>query len=447
MTDDLLARLRGVVGDARRADRPGRGGGVPHRLARRLPRARRWPCVRPGSTAEVAEVVRALPRAAGVAVVPQGGNTGLCGGAVPDDSGTPGRAVARPHAPHARRRPRQPHDHRRGGRRRWQRCRRRPRRPAGSSRCRLGAEGSCTIGGNLSTNAGGTAVLRYGNDARPGARARGRAARRPRLGRAARPAQGQHRLRPQAALHRRRGHAGHHHRRRAEALPGRARGRRRWWRCATCRRPRSSCSASLREPPATRSSDSSSCRATAWTSSLRHMPGARDPLPGPPAGTCWSSSPDRRGAALDAHARGGARRARRRAGLASTPSSPQSPAQRAGLWALRESIPEAQKATARVKHESRAGRRVPEFVERTGRAAQRAFPGSGSSPSATSATATCTTTCGRRRGRQASCPRRGGQPHRLRRGRRLGGSISAEHGLGRPKARRPAATRATSSWS
>src|SRR3546814_15013233 len=27
----------------------------------------------------------------------------------------------------------------------------------------LGAEGSCTIGGNLATNAGGIAVLRYGN--------------------------------------------------------------------------------------------------------------------------------------------------------------------------------------------------------------------------------------------------------------------------------------------
>src|SRR5204862_1138675 len=27
----------------------------------------------------------------------------------------------------------------------------------------LAAEGSCTIGGNVSTNAGGTAVLRYGN--------------------------------------------------------------------------------------------------------------------------------------------------------------------------------------------------------------------------------------------------------------------------------------------
>lgn len=39
--------------------------------------------VRPGSTAEVAEVVRACAEA-GIAVVPQGGNTGLVGGAVPD---------------------------------------------------------------------------------------------------------------------------------------------------------------------------------------------------------------------------------------------------------------------------------------------------------------------------------------------------------------------------
>ncbi|MFX6794047.1 FAD-binding oxidoreductase, partial [Acinetobacter baumannii] len=28
---------------------------------------------------------------------------------------------------------------------------------------RIGSEGACPIGGNLSTNAGGTAVLRYGN--------------------------------------------------------------------------------------------------------------------------------------------------------------------------------------------------------------------------------------------------------------------------------------------
>jgi FAD/FMN-containing dehydrogenase len=36
----------------------------------------------------------------------------------------------------------------------------------------LAAEGSCTLGGNLATNAGGTQVLRYGNarDAVPGPR-------------------------------------------------------------------------------------------------------------------------------------------------------------------------------------------------------------------------------------------------------------------------------------
>lgn len=56
---------------------------------------------------------------AGVAVVSQGGNTGLCGGAVPDSCG---RQVV----------------------------------------LSLGAEGSCTIGGNLATNAGGMGVLPYG---------------------------------------------------------------------------------------------------------------------------------------------------------------------------------------------------------------------------------------------------------------------------------------------
>ena len=53
---------------------------------------RRWrgkalAVVRPGSTAEVAAVVKACA-AAGVALVPQGGNTGLVGGGVPDASGT-----------------------------------------------------------------------------------------------------------------------------------------------------------------------------------------------------------------------------------------------------------------------------------------------------------------------------------------------------------------------
>jgi len=44
----------------------------------------RSPVVRPGSTAEVAQIV-GVCRTAGVAVVPQGGNTGLVGGSVPLD--------------------------------------------------------------------------------------------------------------------------------------------------------------------------------------------------------------------------------------------------------------------------------------------------------------------------------------------------------------------------
>ena len=42
----------------------------------------------------------------------------------------------------------------------------------------LGAKGSATVGGLVSTNAGGTQVLRFGHDARAGARARGGASRR-----------------------------------------------------------------------------------------------------------------------------------------------------------------------------------------------------------------------------------------------------------------------------
>ncbi|MFZ9616653.1 MAG: FAD-binding oxidoreductase, partial [Fluviibacter sp.] len=42
--------------------------------------------VLPATTAAVAEVVR-LCTTAGVPIVPQGGNTGLCGGATPDESG------------------------------------------------------------------------------------------------------------------------------------------------------------------------------------------------------------------------------------------------------------------------------------------------------------------------------------------------------------------------
>ncbi len=117
--------------------------------------------VRPSSTAEVAAVVR-LCAANGASVVAQGGNTGLVGGGVPDASGT--QVVL--------------------STRRIDRVRsvdtanmtmtveagcvlQRAQEAAADHglllALSLAAEGSCTIGGNLATNAGGTQVLRYGN--------------------------------------------------------------------------------------------------------------------------------------------------------------------------------------------------------------------------------------------------------------------------------------------
>jgi len=49
-------------------------------------RGRALAVVRPSSTEEVAAVVRVCAGAS-IPIVPQGGNTGLCGGATPDDSG------------------------------------------------------------------------------------------------------------------------------------------------------------------------------------------------------------------------------------------------------------------------------------------------------------------------------------------------------------------------
>ena len=114
----------------------------------------------PSSVDQVSRVL-ALCNRARVGIVPQGGNTGYCGGATPDESGSQivlsmrrlnrvreidaanhsliveaGCTLAETHA-------------------------------AARSEHRLfplslGSEGTAQIGGNLSTNAGGTAVLRYG---------------------------------------------------------------------------------------------------------------------------------------------------------------------------------------------------------------------------------------------------------------------------------------------
>ncbi|MEA3122776.1 MAG: hypothetical protein QOH33_2366 [Paraburkholderia sp.] len=117
--------------------------------------------LRPGTTEEVAALVR-LAVAHRVALVPQGGNTGLAGGATPDASGKQAViSLARLKRVRA-----------------LDVCDNTITVEAGvvladvQARAHdagrlfplsLAAQGSCTIGGNLATNAGGTGVLRYGN--------------------------------------------------------------------------------------------------------------------------------------------------------------------------------------------------------------------------------------------------------------------------------------------
>jgi FAD/FMN-containing dehydrogenase len=117
--------------------------------------------LRPSSVDEVAALVR-LCAEARVPVCPQGGNTGLVLGSVPDQSG---RAVVLSLGRMNRIRD---IDLQNDTMTVDAGCILATIQQAADERDRLfplslGAEGSCTIGGNLSTNAGGTGVLRYGN--------------------------------------------------------------------------------------------------------------------------------------------------------------------------------------------------------------------------------------------------------------------------------------------
>jgi FAD/FMN-containing dehydrogenase len=124
-------------------------------------RGRALAVVSPGSTAEVAAVLR-LAHQHRVAVVPQGGNTGLVGGGVPDASGTQLLlSLQRLHRIREIDEANLTLTAEAG-------CVLQAVQQAAAERglllpLSLAAEGSCTIGGNLATNAGGTQVLRYGN--------------------------------------------------------------------------------------------------------------------------------------------------------------------------------------------------------------------------------------------------------------------------------------------
>jgi len=157
-SDDLVRQLAELVGPANLRTGDEMASHLTDWRGRYTGRARA--VVLPGSTEEVAAVVRCCA-SFGVPMVPQGGNTGLVGGATPDNDG---RAVVI--------------------------CLSRMNRvlavdaanstmvveagcllanaqaaAAGAQRLfplSLAAEGSCTIGGNIATNAGGVHVVRYG---------------------------------------------------------------------------------------------------------------------------------------------------------------------------------------------------------------------------------------------------------------------------------------------
>ncbi len=96
-------------------------------------------------------------------IVPQGGNTGQCGGATPDAGGEAiVVSLARMNRVRAIDAEQRDADASKPASRSPRRSRP-PPTPGCMFPLSLAAEGSCTIGGNLSTNAGGTAVLRFGN--------------------------------------------------------------------------------------------------------------------------------------------------------------------------------------------------------------------------------------------------------------------------------------------
>jgi FAD/FMN-containing dehydrogenase len=128
---------------------------------RSLYQGRAMAVLRPADTAQVAACVR-LCAAAGVPIVPQGGNTSMVGGATPSEDG---RAVVLSLARMNRIRALDPLDMTMTAEAGV--VLKAAQDAAAEAGClfplSLGAEGTATIGGVLSTNAGGNTTVRYGN--------------------------------------------------------------------------------------------------------------------------------------------------------------------------------------------------------------------------------------------------------------------------------------------
>jgi FAD/FMN-containing dehydrogenase len=117
--------------------------------------------VRPSSTAEVAAILR-LAHESGTPIVPQGGNTGGVGGQIPDKSG---RSILLSLTRMNRIRQLDPLSNLLTAEAGvvLQTAQEQASAADRLFPLSLAAEGSCTIGGNLATNAGGTGVIAYGN--------------------------------------------------------------------------------------------------------------------------------------------------------------------------------------------------------------------------------------------------------------------------------------------
>ena len=156
----LVEQLRAIVGDRGLVTEP--ADLEPYTVDWRGQfRGRAALLVRPATTQELSKVV-ALLSEAGVAIVPQAGNTSLCGASVPDASGTQVVVnVSRMNRVRAIDLDNDTITVEAG-------CILAELQRVAAENGRffplsLAAEGSCEVGGNISTNAGGTQVLRYGN--------------------------------------------------------------------------------------------------------------------------------------------------------------------------------------------------------------------------------------------------------------------------------------------
>jgi FAD/FMN-containing dehydrogenase len=157
LSSELIAKFRAIVGDKYAVTDP--ADIAPYTTEERdLFRGRSPLVLRPGSTAEVSAICK-LANEHRIALVPQGGNTGLVGGQTPHN----GEVVV------SLRRMDKIRDIDTASN--TMTCEAGVILQVAQQRAgevdrlfplSLGAEGSCTIGGNLSTNAGGTAALAYG---------------------------------------------------------------------------------------------------------------------------------------------------------------------------------------------------------------------------------------------------------------------------------------------